>query len=120
MRLASTTGALIYRLQRESQQAQPTSLQLVLFSLHALLGLLQFLHLLEQGRLLQDIGENDITDAASANEHVLQFREFSVARSHRDARQLAVHVVLGFHQVASVLLSIREFHDHRAALSLVE
>ena len=78
------------------------------------------MHLLEQRRLLQNVGKNDVADAAAANKHVLQFRELSVARPHRHARELAVHVILRPHQVASVLLSIRQLDDHGVALALVE
>ena len=78
------------------------------------------LHFLEHRRVLQHVGQDEEADLAAADVDVLKLRRSPVAVRHVDVGELAVHVVLGLQQLATVHLPGVRLARHDVTLSLVQ
>jgi len=62
-------------------------------------------HIFEHGRVFQHVGQDEEANLRAPDVHVLQLRHAAVAMCHCDFGHVAIHVVFGFDQLASIHLT---------------
>ena len=85
-----------------------------------LVGLLHGLDLVEDGRVLQQVGQDQELDPRPADVDVLHLRHAAVPRRAHNVRQAAVHRLLALVEAAAVDLAALELDRHDVALALVQ